>query len=252
MNPLLAVSIIGVIALLIGSRRSHASSSAPALPPGDDDSDIPPHLRNLEPMIIPPPGTPLDAQGNPITPAPTPGVDAATQADIDRELDKERTKLPKKFPSPFKGVSDDAWTKYVMAQRVGKLNTVSPGFALGIWGMGMRVLQDLGYATNVKLAPTADGRQVFKGDFVPPLTMDIFLSDAPRQYEAFRRMTERHAAYIQQKYAARLANIPDITLSGYLGVAKQAGLKGMDEWFTKPETRKAATTAAFEKFNKMF
>lgn len=254
MNPIFGVAaLIGLVALL-ASRRSSASSSAPALPAPDDDSDIPPHLRDLEPMIIPAPGSVPDA----VT-SPTPGVDSSTQADIENELDKERTKLPKKFPSPFPRVSDDAWTKYVMGQRTGKLNTITAGFALGIWGLGMRVLQDLGLAKNVKLQPMSvitttgsETRQVFKGDFVPPLTQQRFLSDAPTQYEAFRRMTQAHAGYISKKYANLIANAGDVSLSGLLALAKHAGLAGMDKWMSDPSTRKESTSAQFKKFNGMF
>ncbi len=232
MNPaVIGIGIIAVIGILASLAR--ASSTAPE-----------PDTSNPSLPIVDEPDAPL--------PDAHPGVDQATQKDIEQERDRERTELPKSFPTPFSDVTNSAWSAYVNGQRGGKLNTVTPGFFLGIWLLGMRVLQDLGYARNVKLVDV-NGKRVWKGDFVPPYSLERFLSDAPLQYEAFRRMTEKHANYIRTKYKDVITNKESkVSLSGLLAVAKQAGLAGMDQWLTDPKTRKEATTAQFNKFNGMF
>ncbi len=238
MNPAaIGIGVLGIILLFV--KFAHGSSEP------DSGSEA------LKPDVVNEP----DHEALPI-PDKVPGVDPETQKDIDAELERERAKLPTKFPSPFSNVPGEAWTKYVNGQRSGKLNTQSPGNYLGIWLMGARMLQDLGYMRNVKLVKRAEtGKQVWDGEWISPYSLQRFLSDAALQYEAFRRMSERDANYIRAKHAATLAakqKLPVITLSGLMAVAKQAGLKGMDEWIANPSTRKASTTAQFEKFNGLF
>jgi hypothetical protein len=177
--------------------------------------------------------------------------DLQEQADIHKEIQAEVKELPPNLPSPFPGVvGDEAWRKYVKLQRQAGIGTITKSFLLGMFLLGMRVLEDVGMAKGVKLQDF-NGRQVFRGDFVPPITQARFLSDATLQYEAFKRMTAGHARYILAKY-------PDVvkeghtTLSGLLGVAKQAGLAGMDKWLTEQTTRKESTTAAFKRVNGIF
>lgn len=240
MHPGIAIAggIVFLVALF-ASRRSKASSST-------YDSST------TRPVELPPVRDELDLTDSPDIITHSPGVDAETQADIEEQLSAERTKLPTSFESPLSGVSDDAWSKYVNAQKRGKLNSVTPGYALGIWHMGMRLLQDIGMAKNVKLVPVGD-KQVYKGDFVAPLTQDIFLRDASIQYEAFRRAAVRDANYLRSKFSDMLkAKDGKVTLSGLLAVARYAGLKGAELWLTQPSTRKEATTAEFNKFKGYF
>jgi hypothetical protein len=220
----------GLLLMLLGSRKSHASEAV---------APVKPTPIRLPPVVVTPET-----------------LDEETQKDIQSELDAEKVKLPKSFPTPnlgtIKPLSPEKWTNYVTSQRGGKLNTITAGYSLGIWLMGMRVLQDLGYAKNVKLQDYK-GKQVFMGDWVSPHSLQGFLNNAALQYEAFRRMTENHAKYIKAKHGALIDNSEGrISLSGLLAVAKQAGLKGMDEWIAKPETRKPATTAQFDKANGIF
>jgi len=241
MNPgLFILGAIAFVGALAWSRKSRASSY--------DSSTS--HAVELPPASEVPE---MDLTDNPdIITHSNPGADPATLADIEEQVSTEKSKLPKTFTSPLSGVTDDAWTKYVNAQKRGKLNTVSPGYALGLWQTGMRLLQDIGMAKNVKLVPVGD-RQVYKGDFVPPLTLDTFLGDAAIQYEAFRRATVRDANHLRSKFADVLKN-PEtkVTLSGLLGVSRYAGLRGAELWLTDAKSRKPATTAEFEKFKGYF
>lgn len=232
MHPLALLGIGGaVIAALVAMTRKSSASSTTTL----ESSNAPQ----------------LDMTDSPdVLESPPAGVDPQTQADIDSQLASEKNKIPAVLPSPLSGVSEDAWTKYVLAWKTGKLNTVTAGMALGLWQTGMRLLQDVGMVKNVKLVPV-NGKQVWKGEFVPPLTLDIFLSDASVQYEAFKRATVRDANYLRSKYASKM-KADNITLSGLLAVARYAGLKGSELWLTKPEERKAATTAIYEKFKGYF
>lgn len=199
--------------------------------------------------LLPPPSDEI-APGD--APAIDPGVDADTADDIEAEASSELARLPVKFKSPLKDATDDAWTRYVKLQKQGKLNTVTKSNNLGLFLLGMRVLQDVGMVTGVKLV-TRDGRQVWDGDFIPPATRDKFLRNAQWQYDAFRRMTEKHAAYIRAKHRDLLVSKEaDVSLSGLLAVAKFAGLQGMDKWLADPATRKEATTNEFKRCNGIF
>jgi len=172
------------------------------------------------------------------------------KADIHKEIQAETKELPPKMPSPIAGVEDAAWRKYVSTQRGAGLGTITKSYLLGMFLLGMRVLQDVGMARNVKLQDFK-GRQVFKGDFVPPITEARFLSEASLQYEAFKRMTAAHAKYIATKYPDVIKE-GHVSLSGLLAVAKQAGLTGMDKWLLDPANRKESTTAAFKRANGIF
>lgn len=154
-----------------------------------------------------------------------------------------------RFRSPLPEVSDDAWTRYVRLMATGRPNSVSPGGHLGVFGLGLRRLEDLGLVRNSRKVER-DGRQVWEADWVSPHTLEGFLSDATLQYRAFvkhtldhrRRILERHAQAIGQSYAAKAA-----TLSGLLAVAHQAGLQGLARWLENEGDRQRFpnTTAAF-------
>lgn len=152
-------------------------------------------------------------------------------------------------------VMDEYWTLYVKSVQTGGQTTITPTYNLGLFGLGMRILEDFGYAKNVKKV-NYNGKLVWKGDFAGPYSLESFLADANLQYEVFLKMTANHFNYISKKHKGImyfnqiLVNGKQITYSGLLAVAKFAGLSGMDKWITGD--RKEATTKAFEKSNAIF
>lgn len=224
---------LGLIAFLFKSRNAHASET-PALPP-------------KAPII-------LDVTPIPIDDAEE--VDKETEADIHEAVEDTSRSLPKSFTSVIPGVTDAQWTAYVTKQKQGKLNGITKSNSLGLFLMGYRMLQDLGYTRNAhKVTKTIDGgaRTVWDGDFIPPLTLDRFLGDAMLQYEAFAKMSVMQSAIIRQRYGSVISGSKGaITLSGLLNVAKVAGMGGMEAWLKEPAKRKADTTAEFNAFNGMF
>jgi hypothetical protein len=152
-------------------------------------------------------------------------------------------------------VMDEYWTLYVKSVQTGGQTTITPTYNLGLFGLGMRILEDFGYAKNVKKV-NYNGKLVWKGEFAGPYSLEKFLADATLQYEVFLKMTHSHFNYITKKHRGImyfnqiLINGKQITYSGLLAVAKFAGLSGMDKWITGD--RKEATTRAFEKSNSIF
>ena len=99
---------------------------------------------------------------------------------------------------------------------------------------------------------------MYMGTFVPPLTMERFL-DSPRiQYGIFKTsMTEYRDAIVKGKLTELLGqNIggESLTMSGLIGLASQAGIKGAKSWIAEPEDRKRFphTTQTFINTNGIF
>jgi len=163
--------------------------------------------------------------------------------------------LPSRLESRLEGVSDDAWSEYVSYSKQGRLTTISPGYHLGYFLLGMESLQDLGYAINVK-RQDYKGRLVKKGEWAGPYSLEGFLSDPMLQYEAFARKTKNDANYILKRHSDKIGmefEGKQATLSGLVAVAKQAGLSGMEKWMTETsEKRKPNTTKAYLLANGIF
>jgi hypothetical protein len=274
------LAVIVFIASSIGGKQKTSDVKSPGKTP-----PLPP------PPIPTPPPSELDD-------------DESTDKIIEEEIKKEvPTKtLPSVIPVPtfLKGVatlsssngliSDSMWTKYVRSVTYSAQKSISASYNLGMFLIGMRVLQDFGYAKNVK-KQNYKGKQVFMGDWVPPASLDLFLSDATLQYEVLLKLTLAHYKAIKARYPRFLQTAPgidfnvapaetnvdasgqvvsrtqpttttipidrkvpgidaDVTLSGLLAVAKIAGLGGLDKWLAGD--RKQATTNAFNKSNGIF
>lgn len=192
-----------------------------------------------------------------------------TEQLVQEEIDKATVKnLPAVLPTPtfLSSSKVDAsgkrietpsprWTRYVQSVKTGGLSTITPNFNLGVFGLNMRTLEDFGHAKNV-IKTNYNGKQVWRGEFVDPNSLEKFLSDGTKQYEVFLKMTNRHYNHIKKKYASILYDdskqIEGVTptYSGFLAVAKFAGLSGMDKWVSGD--RRDATTAAYKKSNSIF
>lgn len=225
--------ILGLIAALFRSKSAHAS----------------------ETLQLPPP-QPIRLEPTPITVDDPDEIDKETEQDIAEAVEDTSKSLPNSFTSVIPGVDDAKWTAYVKKQKQGRLNGITKSNSLGLFLMGYRMLQDLGYTRNSKkVTKTIDGvsRTVWEGEFIPPLTLDAFLSNAMLQYEAFAKMSASQSATIKQRYGSVISGSKGaITLSGLLNVAKVAGMGGLDAWLKEPAKRKADTTAEFNAFNGMF
>ena len=177
------------------------------------------------------------------------------KADIRREIEKVEQRFNAKVKSPIPGVDDTRWSSYVRWAKTGGLETITPAYNLGLFVLNMRTLEDFGYAKGVKKVDYK-GKQVWKGDFIEPYTLEGFLSDPRLQYEAFIKMSLNHREAILNRYKEYIGQVDyqgkKMTLSGLMGVAKVAGLGGLDKWLGEPSTRKPATDKAFIGANGMF
>lgn len=190
------VAVIVFIASSIGGKKSGSTALQPKEP------------------ARPPAPPPASDEGDPI-------VDEGTDKIIEEEIKKEvpTKSLPTSLNVPgfLKGVptmsspngliSDSMWTKYVRSVTSAAQKTISSSYNLGMFLIGMRVLQDFGYAKNV-VKKDYKGKQVFMGDWVPPATLELFLSDAMLQYEVLLKLTNSHYKTIKARYPRFLEVVP--------------------------------------------
>lgn len=161
------------------------------------------------------------------------------------------------YPSPFPDVPTPAWSSFVHALRTGSAMSITPGNFLGLFGMGMPRLVDLGLATNARKVKRGD-RTVWDADWLPPLGPgpEKFLGSPTLQYHAFVKMVKADSNAIHDLPNAIGADVDGVkaTASGLLAVSKQAGLRGLSEWLASPEVRAEhkTTTAQFQKLNGIF
>lgn len=203
----------------------------------------------------------MDVEDKPLRPGE--GDDALIKKVINRQM----SALPGLLKSPLNEVTDAAWNKFIAWCRQGALATITPGYNLGYYLINPRQLADFGYMRNVRKVKW-QGKDVYNGEWVPPNTEAKFLSDAALQYEVLQKILLNHAKAIGARYKQALnttiasaagdtgkpyEKLP-ITLSGLLGIAKSAGLGGLDKWLASPEDRKkfAQTTQAFVESNGIF
>lgn len=190
-----------------------------------------------------------------------PKPSTVTNEDV-KAIEAEINKTAKAVPapslvlseSPFADVQLDKWGKFVKAMKTLPLNNISPGYGFGMFNMGMRALGDIGLVSNLHQGKY-DGRNVWLGDWNPPLTQDTFLSNPNNQLKAFTAFASYLEKAIRSRYMGfigqKIGNVPT-TLSGLIAVGYYAGLGGLDSWLNQPMTRKAATTAYFNKYNGIF
>jgi hypothetical protein len=235
------------------SSRISVTSVPPSLSNAQRVTDLEASLHALENASKPP------AQSGPEThPAPVmvfePEIITRTP---DSGITFEPDLVLSRLASPLPGVNDNEWTAFVSSmETIG--NKVSDKWELGLWKIGARRLQDLGMAKDARQVDR-DGKSVWIADFVPPLSMQIFVNDEHLQYDTFTKEMQYLLKGITDRGMS--GKIPtDIhgtfpTTSGLLAVAKIAGFQGLDS-FMKPNSRDwdkfPATRDAFLKFNGMF
>jgi hypothetical protein len=159
--------------------------------------------------------------------------------------------------SPLKGVNDEQWKAYLRAlASPGHADRVSPKLALGTFFFTYPRLADLGYVRNVRRA-TLNGRSVWTGDFVPPLTLERFLREPDLQVEAMGKSARDYLPKVRVlfgKYVGQELEGKKATLSGLLAVAHRGGLKGLQGWVKSARDRVTYpnTTAAYNAANGIF
>ncbi|MEK6883519.1 MAG: hypothetical protein AABY22_28080 [Nanoarchaeota archaeon] len=144
--------------------------------------------------------------------------------------------------SEIPGVSDPAWTRFVLAMKMSEPSSVSPSRSLGMFEMTPRRLADLGLVGDLKRVQEG-GRTVWSVKFCDPLTPEAFLEKPSLQYRAF--------ATSMREYAREIASGdigPPVAMSrsAALAVLHRAGPSGLDSWVRGerfPHTERAVERA---------
>jgi len=159
--------------------------------------------------------------------------------------------------SPIPGVSDAQWKAYLRAlSDPNHQKKVSARNSLGAFFFTYPRLEDLGLVRNVRKVDK-NGKQVYTGDFVPPLTLAKFLAEAPLQVKAMELSAKDYLPKVKNVlggYVGTQVEGQAVTLSGILAVAHRAGFKGAQSWFKDPRdrTKFPNTTAAYKAANGAF
>lgn len=131
-----------------------------------------------------------------------------------------------RLASPLPSVSNEAWTKFVSLLEVQPLHGVSASNALGCYAMRPRRLQDLGVMTRLRYTRRQDNhRQVWEGDFLPPLTQKLFLSNPVLQYHLLVKSVRLH-----QDAVSHLGLPSGLTHSGRLALLHRGGKGALLSW----------------------
>lgn len=164
--------------------------------------------------------------------------------------------------SPWKDVSDAAWTRFCRVISEGKKpSSINPKGFYGMFDLGVRRLVDLGVMKqpHSKVIPdpkTGAQIRIWRGVWVVP--EEQFLADPKLQYDLFTKSMELYRNVIAEKYKQVLGlQIKDgqpATLSGLLALAHTCGAEGMYKWLTTPEMRERFTwvTDAYNRANGIF
>ncbi len=162
--------------------------------------------------------------------------------------------LPFIIASPIPSVSPEAWTRFVIGVRNGvPVGAVSESNELGMFSLKPKRLGDLKLLANVRSVRSPNGRMVWTGDFVPPMSAKRFLSDPSAQYQAFCASMKNYLTKLQSGEIAR----PDggkpsgITLSGVLAILHRCGPSGLKTWNNEHD-RFPDTIALYGRTNGIF
>jgi hypothetical protein len=252
--------VAGVAALLLilvlasgAQARTKPKTAAPSLPPAPGDGADVVARANLtaDPSKLDEHAAEAERAGYPQTAA---AIRARALRIRDAEPSLVSTPGARDLKSPVPEASAAAWTRFVELMAGNNAsNTVSPNGELGLFQFSIRRLADLGYVTN----PRKDASGKWIAEWVPPLSRDGFLSDLKLQYKAFVKATvadraailARHRDAIGRTLASKTA-----TLSGLLGAARQAGLRGLAAWLASnaDRTKFPRTTAAYLRSNGLY
>lgn len=161
--------------------------------------------------------------------------------------------------SELPGVSNEAWTKFVIAMKTAELGDVSPSNALGAFELKPRRLADLGFMKNLlkkRSAPTKEypnGRMIWVGDFIAPMTAKRFLGDPNLQYKAFVGSMKDYVQKLRSKQIPKPDGGPidGMRLAGVLAILHRAGPNGL-KTFGDPSKRFDDTLKLYTAANEAF
>lgn len=137
-----------------------------------------------------------------------------------------------------------------------KVSEISPG-GIGLFGANARRLEQLGLMTEVKQIPFEETK-LYMGKFKGSLTLQEFLSNPKLQLKVFSLNMKDYKEQIEKgplkKFIGKTIDGEEITLSGLLGLAHQAGIKGAMKWLKKAKDREKFphTTEMFYQTNGLF
>lgn len=148
------------------------------------------------------------------------------------------------IPSPLLYATASQWSNFVRALVVQELrDDTTAGF--GLFALRPRRLEDLGIMTNLRrVGEDENGRPLWDGDFILPLTRDRFLMSYLAQYNALVKSVVAHAAN-----ATKLPK--NMTTSGALAILHHAGGPwGLKSWVKG--NRRKDTAELFDRTNGLF
>ena len=157
----------------------------------------------------------------------------------------------------FQEASNEQWKTFARKLATQGIGEISESGRLGVFGLGARRLKDLGLMDDVKKIEL-EGKLVYMGSFIPPLSMERFLNSPRVQYNIFKRsMVDYHKSIKESgldKLIGKEIAVEPLTMSGLLGLASQAGIKGAKSWLEKPKERERFphTTQTFLETNGIF
>lgn len=147
------------------------------------------------------------------------------------------------------------WLAFLKAASCGNPRTITPSFRLGVFGLTVRRLCDLGAMVNPKVIHY-QGRQVWDAHWLNPSSLATFQAAPMLQYTLFTDSIKRYfAAPEVAKAVGQIIEGQKVTQSGALMLAHRAGLSGMTTWLQDPSNRERFsdnTTAFFNKANGIF
>lgn len=156
---------------------------------------------------------------------------------------------------PPLGLTRKQWLSFLKAATCGNPRTVSPSFRLGVFGLTVRRLCDLGAMVDPKVIHY-EGRQVWDAHWCNPASLKTFQTAPMAQYKLFVDSIKGYSEAPEVAAAiGRTVEGEEITRSGALMVAHRAGLPGMASWLADPEIRQRFsdnTTAFFQRANGIF
>lgn len=152
--------------------------------------------------------------------------------------------------SELASVSDENWTRFVLAMKTAAVDSVSGSHALGAWEMRPKRLADLGLMENLRYSRTALGRMACDGDFKPPLTRKKFLENPGVQYRVFATSMRRYVDGLTDGTISEGTPPPDMTLSGALAILHRCGPSGLVKW--SEEARFSDTVDLYNRVNGLF
>jgi hypothetical protein len=157
--------------------------------------------------------------------------------------------------SPIPRVDDESWGVFVetMAEPACAGVVNDAGF-VGLFLFSMARLGALGVVTRLRREPRDDGGSAWVGEFVPPLTLETFLSEPLLQYRAFKRSCGEYYRQLEPLVVPSVIDGVEASLSGLLAVAHRAGFKGLGKWLMSAEDRVGHpfTTETFLRANGVF